>query len=103
MSAFESQAAHAPLPGAGTQITVPSGSASAATDLNAFMGKWVMVIASVKTHIRAGSTNAVAAATTDVWLPADVPQQFKVTEATRWLSTWGNGGAGLLSVAQVDV
>lgn len=99
---YPAQAAHAPLPGAGTQITVPNGSASAATDLNAFKDRWVILISSVKAHIRAGSANTVAAATTDVWLPADFPQQFKVTEATRWLSTWGNGGAGVLSVALVD-
>lgn len=104
MSAYESQAAHAPLPGAPVAtITVPSGSASAATDLNAAMGKWVVLKSSVKTRFRAGADNTTAALVTDYWLTAEIGEPYKVTPEKRWLSAWGDGGAGELVVAMADV
>jgi len=100
---YEAQAAHAPLPGpAIATITVPSGSSSTASDLSAYVGKWVVMVSSVKTHLVAGASGVSAATTNDVWLPADTLVQFKVTAKRAYVRAYGNGGAGTLAIAVVD-
>jgi hypothetical protein len=98
---WEAQAAHEPLPGAGAQITVPNASSSAEVDLSAFIGRRLIFVASVKTHIRAGVAGLAAAATTDVWIPAEVPVKFKVTAARSRVRVYGTA-AGVLNYATID-
>lgn len=99
---YEAQAAHAPIPGAGTQFTVTDGVSTGPHDLSAFANSWVVLIANVKTHLRGGTLSVGDAAATDFWLPADLPMQFKVTPSRTHIKLRGNGGSGVLSVAQVD-
>lgn len=87
------QAARRIAPTAGTAIAAGNGSAGAAVDLNAYLNRYVSFKFPGKTHLRFGPTNAVAAATSDYYLAADQGEDFIVTEATRWVSGWGIGGA----------
>lgn len=102
MSAYESQAAHAPLPGPGTQIAVPNGASSLAFDLSTHLGKYVYLIASTKTHFRAGTSGMGPATSLDVWMPSDVPVQFKVTANKTHIRVFGASAAGVVSVAEAQ-
>lgn len=97
---YQEQASRRALPGVGTQVTVPSGASSSAVDLSAFLNSRVLLIASVKTHIRAGNASMAAAATTDAWLPAETPADFLVTPDRTHIRVWGTA-AGVLSIASL--
>lgn len=102
MSNYEAQAAHAPLPGPGIAVAVPNAVSSAAQDLSAFLGKYVYLVATVKTHIRAGTASVGAASATDVWFPPDLPAQFKVTANKTHIRVFGASAAGVLAIAEVQ-
>lgn len=101
MGSYTEQASRAPLPGAGAQITVPAASSSAAVDLSAYLNRWVLLIADVKTHYRAGDASVGAAVATDVWMAADQERQHFVVPGRTHLRVFGASSAGLLSYAEV--
>ncbi|UJR81499.1 hypothetical protein [Sandaracinus amylolyticus] len=101
MGQYESQAAHRPLPGPGTKVSFTT-SAGGEVDLSAHLGKYLIVIATAKVHIRSGVPGSVGAPTTDdVYLPADVSQDFKVTNSRRAIRLIG-AAAGDLHYSLVD-
>lgn len=71
------QGAQATPPGPATAVSV-STTSTAAQDLSAFEGKYVVMIADVKTHVRFGTSSVGAATTNDFYLPADTPLQFYI-------------------------
>lgn len=104
MSAYESQAAHAPLPGAPlATITVPNASSSAAVDLSAAAGKWVNLKADTKTHFRAGESGVGEATADDYWLTADMAEPFKVVPGRTHIRVFGASAAGKCVVVVTDV
>jgi len=101
MGAFEAQAAHRPFPGAGTKVAFTT-SAGSEVDLSAHLGRYLIVIATAKVHIRAGVLGSVGVPTTDdVYLPADISQDFKVTNTRNAIRLIGSA-AGDFHYAVVD-
>lgn len=73
------RAANVVLPGAGAVVTVLSAAPLAtALDLSAYEGQCLWLKADVKTHIHAGSTDAVSATAGNIYLTPDVDYRFAV-------------------------
>jgi hypothetical protein len=77
---YDIQASQVTPPGAGTAVAT-STTSTAATDLSAYEGRWVVIIPSAKTHIRFGASNVGAAVVADVWIPADVAAYFWIPKS----------------------
>jgi hypothetical protein len=72
---YDIQASQVTPPGPGTAVAT-STTSTAATDLSAYQGRWVVIIASAKTHIRFGTSAVGAAVVADTWIAADVPAYY---------------------------
>jgi hypothetical protein len=77
---YDLQAAQVTPPGTGTKTSI-TGTSTAAINLSAFEGKWVTLIASVKTHIRWGKADVTAATTDDVYIPADTERHYFIPKS----------------------
>jgi len=86
-------------PGAGTSNA--SVAQSATTGVNVPQGKYAF-IGSGKFFIRFGSSTSVAAATTDLWLPADTIGVFDTHPGSDYVSFYGNSGTITVTFARVS-
>ncbi len=92
------------IPGAGTAFVAGNGAAGTGLDISAFRGKWVTIVMPGKTYIRGATTAALSQAVvaTDIYLTADVPQDFYVPEdgSKNFICGWGVGAAHAGSIVQ---
>jgi hypothetical protein len=72
---YDIQASQVTPPGAGTAVAT-STTSTAATDLSAYQGRWIVMIATAKTHLRFGDSTVGASVVADVWIAADSPAYF---------------------------
>ena len=86
-------------PGAGTANASVGTSATAGASLNGF-GKYAF-IGSGKFFIRFGADSTVAAATTDLWLPADTMGVFDVKPNASFVSFYSASGTITVTFAKV--
>jgi hypothetical protein len=103
MDPSTAQAVQVTPPGAGSSNNT-STTSTGAIDLSAFQGKFVVLQASVKTHIRFGTSSVGAADTTDIWLAADekVPFFIPTSGARSYFRARTATGSGVIVYADAS-